>query len=177
MSQRVVIDYNKLGIMVLLGAIFYNEYLAYFSNYASWPSLPVKKLIKNSQEVDPTDILKILFVADAQIQGYLHEGTTGAIKRWDSDRYLAKTFGWAMYAYDPQVVVFLGDLIDEGSEANDDDYLSYVIRFKNIYTLKQDERWHNLSFQNYINLYFIVQSLPNFFLAMLAFFNLAIYMV
>ena len=140
MPQRVVIDYNKLCIMVLLAAIVYNEYLAYFSYYASWPSLPVKKLNKNNPEAESSDILKILFVADAQIQGYLNEGTTGPIKRWDSDRYLSKTFSWAMYAYDPQVVVFLGDLIDEGSEADHDDYLDYVKRFKNIYTLKKEER-------------------------------------
>ena len=164
MSQRVVIDYNKLCIIVLLGAIFYNEYLAYFLNYASWPSLPFKKLMKGNQKVESTDILKILFVADAQIQGNLNEGSTGPIKRWDADRYLTKTFGWAMHAYDPQVVVFLGDLIDEGSEANDDDYLSYVICFKNIYTLKQDERWQNLSFKNYMSLIFLLESLPNVFL-------------
>jgi hypothetical protein len=38
----------------------------------------------------------------------------GIITRWDSDRYLSKTFSWAKYAYNPDVVVFLGDLMDEG---------------------------------------------------------------
>ena len=45
-----------------------------------------------------------------------------------------------MHAYNPQVVVFLGDLIDEGNEADKDDYLDYVTRFKNIYSLKKEER-------------------------------------
>ena len=56
------------------------------------------------------------------------------------NKCLGKTYSWAMYAYAPQVVVFLGDLIDEGSEADEDDYLDYVIRFKNIYSLKTDKR-------------------------------------
>ena len=46
-----------------------------------------------------------------------------------------------MYAYDPQLVIFLGDLIDEGSEADQDDYNDYVIRFKNIYSLDVQERY------------------------------------
>ena len=141
MPQRVVIDYNKLCVMVLLASIIYNEYLSYFSHYASWPKLPIKPLHINSPEETSTDnILKILYVADPQIQGYLNEGSTGPIKRWDIDRYLSKTFSWAMYSYEPQVVIFLGDLIDEGSEADMDDYLDYVKRFKNIYIIKNDER-------------------------------------
>ena len=127
--------------MVLLASIIYNEYLSYFSHYASWPKLPIKQLHINSPEETSTDnILKILYVADPQIQGYLNEGSTGPIKRWDIDRYLSKTFSWAMYSYEPQVVIFLGDLIDEGSEADMDDYLDYVKRFKNIYIIKNDER-------------------------------------
>ena len=128
--------------MVLLVSIIYNEYMAYFSHYASWPKLPVKKLYKNNHEQESTEeILKILFVADPQIQGYLNEGSTGPIRRWDIDRYLSKTFSWAMYAYDPGVVIFLGDLIDEGSEADKDDYLDYVSRFRNIYSLHSETRY------------------------------------
>jgi len=141
MPQKVSIDYNKLCIMVLLASVIYNEYLAYFSYFASWPKLPIKKLqMGNLEEESAKDILKILYVADPQIQGYLNEGSTGPIKRWDIDRYLSKTFSWAMYAYEPQVVIFLGDLIDEGSEADKDDYLDYVKRFKNVYTIKNEER-------------------------------------
>ena len=142
MPQRVVIDYNKLSVMVLFTAIIYSEYVAYFTHYASWPKLPLKQLYKhNPLDESSEDVLKILLVADPQIQGYLNEGSTGPIKRWDIDRYLSKTFSWAMYAYDPQLVIFLGDLIDEGSEADQDDYLDYVTRFKNIYSLQIHERY------------------------------------
>ena len=81
-------------------------------------------------------MLRILFVADPQIQGNLHEGSWGWIRRWDSDRYLAKTYSWAYSAYSPNLVVFMGDLLDEGSEADDVDFVEYVWRFRNIYNLK-----------------------------------------
>ena len=56
-------------------------------------------------------------MADPQLQGVMYESPfpVGPITRWDSDRYLGKTFSWAISAYSPQVVVFLGDLIDEGN--------------------------------------------------------------
>ena len=60
----------------------------------------------------------------------------GLITRWDSDRYLSKTFSWAKYAYSPDVVIFLGDLMDEGSESSESDYVDYVRRFKSIYETK-----------------------------------------
>ena len=153
MPQRVVIDYNKLCIMVILASIVYNEYFAYFSHYASWPKIPTKKVSIDNPDRGKSgeEILRILYVADSQIQGYLNEGSTGPIKRWDIDRYLSKTFTWAMYAYDPQLVIFLGDLIDEGSEADQDDYLDYVIRFKNIYSLENKARYtSNISIKNYV---------------------------
>ena len=103
--QRAVLDYNKLSLLLLIGAVFYNELIAYYSAYTRWPDLKW-----------PTDSLRILFVADPQIQGVMYESPfpLGPITRWDSDRYLSKSFSWAIYAYSPQIVVFLGDLIDEG---------------------------------------------------------------
>ena len=61
----------------------------------------------------------------------------GIITRWDSDRYrLSKTFSWAKYAYNPDVIVFLGDLMDEGSEGTDEELRGYVKRFHSIYDTK-----------------------------------------
>jgi metallophosphoesterase superfamily enzyme len=37
------------------------------------------------------------------------------IPRWDSDKYLKKSYSFAMSYVQPEVVVFLGDLFDEGS--------------------------------------------------------------
>jgi len=129
-TRRAVLDYSKLSYMIILGAIVYNEYLAYYSAHTRWPNLPQ---IPNDKQ---DDVLRILFVADPQIQGNLHEGSWGWIRRWDSDRYLAKTYSWAYSAYSPNLVVFMGDLLDEGSEADDVDFAEYVWRFRNIYNLR-----------------------------------------
>lgn len=118
---RAVLDYNRLCFMILLGAVVYNEWTCYWHSYSGWPSLPF------------SSSLTILFVADPQIQGLNNEGALGAITRWDSDRYLANSFSWATYAYSPDVVVFLGDLIDEGSESDDMQFDMYADRFHGIY--------------------------------------------
>ena len=49
-------------------------------------------------------------------------------------RYLAKTFSYALNHVQPDIIVFLGDLTDEGSNANDADYELYVKRFNNIFS-------------------------------------------
>ena len=125
-SQRPAIDYGRLSFMVVISVIFYNEFLVYFNVYRSWPTLRQHQL------------LKILLIADPQIQGAhdMDNWVLGTITRWDSDRYLSKTFSWAKYAYNPDIVVFLGDLMDEGSTGTDAEYRSYAVRFKSIYETK-----------------------------------------
>lgn len=49
-------------------------------------------------------------------------------------RYLRLGFWHALGHVRPDVVVFLGDLLDEGSVASDSDYQTYVKRFKNVFT-------------------------------------------
>ena len=51
-------------------------------------------------------------------------------------RYLAKTFSWAFWAYRPHLIIYLGDLMDEGSECPDEEFKTYVSRFKSIYSNK-----------------------------------------
>lgn len=124
--QRANVDYGRLSLMIIFSVIFYNEIVVYFRYYAAWP------------ELEQAPILKILFVADPQILG--NEDQDNAfitwIAKWDSDRYLYKSFSWATYAYSPDVVVFLGDLLDDGSESNDEAFKSYVRRFKGIFDTK-----------------------------------------
>ena len=96
--QRINIDYGRLSLMIILSVIFYNEIVVYFRYYAAWP------------ELEQSPILKVMFVADPQILGNEDQDNAfvSLIAKWDSDRYLYKTFSWATYAYSPDVVVFLG---------------------------------------------------------------------
>ena len=48
-------------------------------------------------------------------------------------RYLRCTFRAAADAFDPHVVVFLGDLFDEGSAATDKEFESYVQRLTKVF--------------------------------------------
>jgi hypothetical protein len=53
------------------------------------------------------------------------------------NRYLAKSFYYALHYIKPDVVVFLGDLMDEGSTSTDDDYQFYKTRFSAIFDISK----------------------------------------
>lgn len=125
MPRRLAIDFPKLSALILVGSIFLNEFLAYWLCSLSWPSFTV-----------PEDGAVILFLADPQIQGLANEpgGMRGMVQRWDSDRFLHKGYSWAQAKYNVSAAVFLGDLVDEGSETRDQaTYQDYVARFHSIY--------------------------------------------
>ncbi|XP_077980442.1 uncharacterized protein LOC144435707 [Glandiceps talaboti] len=112
----------------------YTEYFEFLWQRVSWKFTDVPP----GMELDHPDNIKVLFVADPQLQGVVNEPRFpfGTITRWDSDFYLQKTFELALYFFEPDVVVFLGDLLDEGSIASDEAYLTYKRRFfKNIFTI------------------------------------------
>lgn len=48
-------------------------------------------------------------------------------------RYLLKTFSLAYNYVQPDIVIFLGDLMDEGSKASASEYKSYLHRFQHIF--------------------------------------------
>ena len=124
MARRMAVNFTKLCGLILVGTLVYNEYISYYLSQLSWPHLPSDQ-----------DLTVVLLVADSQIQGVKHEpeGVVGSIQRWDSDRFLHKSYKWAVGAYSINSVVFLGDLIDEGSETEDEMYGSYASRFHSIY--------------------------------------------
>jgi hypothetical protein len=51
-----------------------------------------------------------------------------------SSRHLSRSFSHAVSHVDPDVILFLGDLIDEGTKANQDEYESYFARFNAIFS-------------------------------------------
>ncbi|GAV02144.1 hypothetical protein RvY_12745 [Ramazzottius varieornatus] len=89
-----------------------------------------------SSATDSRKTLRILFVADPQIQGLENEpaGLLGALTRWDADRYLSKTYLRTVQHVHPHLIVFLGDLLDEGSiTTNEETYDAYARRFHGIF--------------------------------------------
>lgn len=81
----------------------------------------------------------ILLVADPQLLGETFDTNIYSnIAIDDSDDYLKKTFARA-YAYTkPDVVCFLGDLLDEGSIATNDAYKRYLKRFNHVFMMSSN---------------------------------------
>ncbi|BES88117.1 Metallophosphoesterase 1 [Nesidiocoris tenuis] len=112
----------KIVATFLVLLVVYLEAAVYFLNRSLWPSLTCA--------VEPTNYHRVLLVADPQLLG---EETETWIARWDCDRFLSKTFKLALEYVEPSMVIFLGDLFDEGSTATDDEYERYHQRFKRIF--------------------------------------------
>lgn len=49
-------------------------------------------------------------------------------------RFLEKTYSTVVNHLKPDVIIFLGDLFDEGSIANNEQFSRYLTRFFNIFT-------------------------------------------
>jgi len=116
---------NRLCVISLVSVLFYGEFLTYWLHTLSWPRLPPVN----------ENVTVLLLVADPQIPGQRHEpsGFLGIIRRWDCDRYLSLSYRWVLSVLTPTTIVFLGDLIDEASEATPEEQASYVHRFHGIY--------------------------------------------
>jgi len=118
----------KLAVFfVVCAVVVYNEVFSFVFSSLQWPNL-----YRVSQEDD----LRILFVADPQLQGLRDElPLLGVITRWDADKYLQFGFFHAVGHVRPDVVVFLGDLLDEGSIASEDEYKTYIHRFRKVFKM------------------------------------------
>lgn len=130
----------RLLLCTILGILIIGEYLIYFIVAMSW-NVPTKKSKHD---------LKVLFVSDPQIQGFQFEpfGIFGHITRWDVCRYLKKTFGYAVNRVEPDVVVLLGDLLDEGYVSSDEKFLQYKEWFEDIYTVPSSVKRIHLAGDN-----------------------------
>ncbi|XP_074648729.1 metallophosphoesterase 1 homolog [Tubulanus polymorphus] len=120
---------HKINHFVALSAVFlilYNEYVSHWLQSTYWPQIPVS--------ITEEDNLKVLFVTDPQLVGFDNEPhLLGIITRYDSDRYMRRTFQSSISYVKPDVVVFLGDLLDEGSISSDQQYQIYVDRFRQVF--------------------------------------------
>ncbi|XP_055378802.1 metallophosphoesterase 1 homolog [Condylostylus longicornis] len=120
----------KLGaFLTTLSIIFINECLIYFIMPIWW----------NSLQCQSGDCTRIFFVADPQLLGFENENKLyGYWSRQDSDRHLKATFQRALQFTSPDVIIFLGDLLDEGSIASPEHFQIYLDRFKNIFNTKMN---------------------------------------
>lgn len=98
----------------------------------SWPRLPVWTLSPGLQ-------VTILMVADPQIVGITEpSGVLGSVQRWDCDRYLAKSYAWALLHRPRPLVIFMGEIDRRGSEADDQMFADYAERFHGLYPARRE---------------------------------------
>ncbi|CAH1967806.1 unnamed protein product [Acanthoscelides obtectus] len=111
--------------------ILYMEYFSYILNTFNWHSVKC---------TDRPKCARILLVADPQIIGNKNEAPhfLTPFTIFDSDRYLHVTYQLAFEFVRPDIVIFLGDLMDEGHTASDIEFNNYVRRLFNIFLIHTD---------------------------------------
>lgn len=115
----------KIYLPTLAGFILYNEYLIHIYHSFQWAEL----------ECETDSCVKVLFVADPQILGNTFDSKLyWPLANFDSDRHLKRTYKRAVQHTSPDVICFLGDLMDEGSVADDVQFADYFSRFVNIFS-------------------------------------------
>ncbi|CAK1544298.1 unnamed protein product [Leptosia nina] len=114
----------KYLLAISVGGAFFSEWFVYIIQPLFWTKL----------KCEDQSCTKILFIADPQIQGDLAVPSPfNYIFNWDSDRYLKSTYSVVEKHFQPDVLVYLGDLMDEGSISTRAQFHNYVKRLSNIF--------------------------------------------
>lgn len=108
---------------IAVGLVIHNEFLTYSLLPLQW----TRHLTCSS-----SNCVKLLLVADPQILG---EQDSSKIAQWDSDRYLSKTFKRALTYTEPDIIIFLGDVMDEGHISSDKQFQGNLERFQSIFSI------------------------------------------
>ncbi|XP_055642979.1 uncharacterized protein LOC129779501 [Toxorhynchites rutilus septentrionalis] len=110
-----------VGLFLL---VLFNEILIYVLQKLKWSNIYCKN----------DNCLRILLVSDPQILGKSHDGHFYArLANYDSDRYLAWYYEKAVEHVRPDIICFLGDLMDDGMTTNEDHFEEYYARFGTIF--------------------------------------------
>ncbi|XP_054288846.1 uncharacterized protein LOC129004327 [Macrosteles quadrilineatus] len=112
-----------ITILILCGFIIFNEFAIYIIKSFTWPEMRCGDIKR---------LRSLLLVADPQILG---EKSEPWFTRWDNDRYLKLSFALAKHHVKPNTIIFLGDLMDEGTAATNEEYQRYYDRFRDIFHL------------------------------------------
>ncbi|KAK6633576.1 hypothetical protein RUM44_004183 [Polyplax serrata] len=131
-EREIILTYKSIFLIGAFLVFFYFEFLAYWVLPLTWLKQP------NCQ---PPYCKKLLLVADPQIVGreWKNQPFIDWVAIFDSDRYIRRTFLKAFNYVQPDIVVFLGDLMDQGWIAPTSEYTIFVDRLKNIFKFPQHQ--------------------------------------
>ncbi|KAK7071042.1 hypothetical protein SK128_007679 [Halocaridina rubra] len=117
---------TKHGFIIgmLFTVVLLNEWLFYIFKALRWPELA------DSRE----DNVRVLIAADPQILSLESEPLFpfNFLTTWDADRFVSRGFNLAVWKTKPDVVIFLGDILDDGSISNDDGFKAKAEHFKSL---------------------------------------------
>ncbi|XP_037798411.1 metallophosphoesterase 1-like [Penaeus monodon] len=123
-SEGDIITKFRCIIFILTSVVLFNEWLSYTICAMNWP---VTEEVKEEH-------VKVLIAADPQILSTDSEPgfPFNYIAVWDADRFVSRGFQLALWRTRPQVVIFLGDVLDDGSTSSDAGFRAKAEHFKNL---------------------------------------------
>ncbi|KAK4299023.1 hypothetical protein Pmani_028660 [Petrolisthes manimaculis] len=123
---RVRIMKKWIIVTVVMLVVLVNEWLSYTFTAVRWPSVPSTQ----------GDSVRVLFAADPQILSFQSDSEPAfplnLVTIWDADRFVSRGFHLALWWTRPDIVVFLGDLLNDGSIFNDSDFNSSLHHFRHL---------------------------------------------
>lgn len=120
----------RILLVAAVSLVLYTEFMTYWLLPLQWIKKPV---------CVPPKCYKLLLVADPQILASPLGGQSlfRLIARWDSDRYIRKTFLNALDYIEPDFLIFLGDIMDSGHISSDEEFFADLSRFKKIFEVPE----------------------------------------
>lgn len=116
-----------ITVAVLLSiSVFYCQYFVYYVSLYScdWPHAD------SLNETEKSNLTKIMFISDVHILGEMKGQPFDRIfHEWQ----MYRSFQTALHLFNPEFVFILGDILDEGEYASDEQYERYFKRFKGIF--------------------------------------------
>lgn len=124
---------NVLQLRRYVGVLCVSVFCAFYVDNFSY-KLSSRDWDLTSLNSSSNERMRVLVVSDPQLVGDVDEHWLfGAVTRMDSDWYLYNGYQHALKLSQPDVVLYLGDLLDEGSKASNEQFDSYVARFKSVF--------------------------------------------
>ncbi|KAH9305428.1 hypothetical protein KI387_009832, partial [Taxus chinensis] len=125
---------------IWFGSLIYGEMVAFWLPYwkCSWPPLH-----QNSMEVPhPHKGFKIAVITDPQLTDRTSHGLTSgsfALKaiQFFTDIYMRRSFRTSLLSFEPDEIIFLGDLFDGGPYLSDEEWQESVERFEHVFDQTQ----------------------------------------
>lgn len=157
---RILLDVYFLGKLALaiVGVFVYCEFLHYYVviGQCDWPVLNPSSADKSIE--DNGDQLRAMILADTHLLGRRNGHWFDKLRReWQMHR----AFQSAITLHKPNIVIFLGDLFDEGKWCMPDEFAAYVTRFHNLFYAPEEIQFliaagnHDMGFHYSLNPYLV----------------------